>query len=1156
MTIRVALTHKTQYRYDRLVQLQPQTVRLRPAPHTRTPIVSFSQKIEPANHFLNWQQDPFGNYQARAVFPEKTDHMSITVDVVADMIAINPFDFFLDEEAFFAPFAYGADLQQDLAPYLAEVGSGPLYEKLRAEVLADWHKGDKKDIQTIDFLVSLNQRLESMIGYIVRMEPGVQTPEETLSRAKGSCRDSAWLMVNLLRHVGVAARFVSGYLIQLTADEKPLDGGAAGPDEDFTDLHAWAEAFVPGAGWIGLDPTSGLFAGEGHIPLAATPLPSSAAPISGGLEACEVDFGFEMTVKRLREPARITKPFTDATWNHLDAAGKAVEEKLQANDVRLTIGGEPTFVAATDRDADEWTIGAVGPTKRAYADKLARALRDKFAPGGLLTHGQGKWYPGEPLPRWAFSILWRTDGDPVWQNESLIGAEPEDGKAQGREATVEDAEKLVKGIALALGVQPGYAQAAYEDVAQNLMKEADLPPNLSPENNQLDDPVDRAKLARTFDRGLGTPTGYVLPIQPWQADATGGRSVTWLSEIWEVRRGYLHLIEGDSPAGFRLPLQSLGFLPQTAYPSAFEYDPFEQRRPLPERDGLRRAQHQKLQLGDKDGSKARHKQREEEEKAAKAAAEAAKKRIRDAVELSLDDEDKELFTSSVPVIRTALVVEPRDGTLNIFMPPVGSSEAYVDLVTAIETVAEATEIPVRLEGYPPPNDPRFAEIKVTPDPGVIEVNIHPSADWESLKHKTKTLYEEAKKLGLDASGFMIDGRPTGSGGGAHVTLGGAKPSDSPFLRRPDVLGSLIRFWQNHPSLCYFFSGLFIGPTSQAPRMDEARSDILYELELALNQLPGPDEPDIPFWLVDRVLRHLLVDVTGNTHRSEICIDKLYSPDSSSGRLGLVEFRGFEMPPHWQMNIAQQLILRALVAWFWQTPYSEPLKPFGTELHDRFMLPDVVWHDFGLALAKISAGLGIKLERDWYKAQFDFRFPQAGRIDHDGVTLELRNALEPWHVLGEEGAASGTTRFVDSSLERLQVKLSGAYSTSNLAVTCNGALLPLKATEEPDSQIAGVRFRSWLPASCLHPTIQPHGPLIFDLVDLNEGRAIAGCTYHTTHPGGRNFETRPINALEAEGRRLARFEPFGHTPGRFDVTTPRIDPRFPYTLDMRALSVRG
>ena len=1126
MSIRVGLTHRTSYRYDRKVNLGPQTIRLRPAPHTRTPIVSYSQTIRPDGHFLNWQQDPFGNYQARAVFPERTDHFEVVIDVVADMIAINPFDFFLDEDAFYAPFAYPTELATDLAPYLEVAASGGRFAAMAKEAEALWRAGTEKDeLRTVDFLVALNQRVEQAVDYIVRMEPGVQTPEETLAKAKGSCRDSSWLLVNLLRHVGVAARFVSGYLIQLAPDEKSLDG-ASGPEADFTDLHAWAEVFVPGAGWIGLDPTSGLFAGEGHIPLAATPAPQSAAPISGGLEPCEVSFDFEMSVKRLREPARITMPFTDGQWAALDAAGREVEARLNAQDVRLTQGGEPTFVCATDRDAPEWTIEAVGPTKRSYADKLVRRMMARFAPGGVLTHGQGKWYPGEQLPRWAFGVTWRTDGVPLWNNPDLINTEEAGGALDHRAA-----ERFAAGLAGALGLTPQHAQPLYEDPAEYAVAEAKLPDNVTPEDSKLEDPAERARFARVFSQGLTRPTAFVLPLQPAQADASTGRVTQWMSEIWKTRRQHLFLVPGDSPAGFRLPMKELPYVPPASYPYMMEVDPFAPRGDLP-RVPIHR---QTRTAADA-----------EKERKAKSAARKAKATTNGAA----PDAKAEPDLHRAEPVRTALVVEPRAGHLHVFLPPLSSAEAFVELIAAIEDMAETAGQPVRIEGYPPPRDPRFNSFQVTPDPGVIEVNIHPSANWTDLSEKTEALYEEARACGLDASGFMIDGRPTGSGGGAHLTLGGASAPDSPFLRRPDVLGSLIRFWQNHPSLSYFFSGLFIGPTSQAPRVDEARLESLYELEIALDQLPGPDAGEFPPWLVDRVLRNLLVDVTGNTHRSEICIDKLYSPDGPTGRLGIVEFRAFEMPPHWRMNVAQQLVVRALIAWFWTTPYTAPLKSFGTALHDRFMLPDVLWADLGEALGKINAGLGITIEREWFRAQYDFRFPLMGRIEHDGMALELRNALEPWPVLGEEGAASGTARFVDSSLERLQVSLDGAFANSGLEIACNGRLLPLHVGERADQRLAGVRFRTWLPASALHPTIWPHSPLIFDLVDPDHGRALAGCTYHAVHPGGRNFETRPINALEAEGRRLARFQPFGHTPGPLTTRPANADPRYPWTLDLR------
>ncbi len=387
MTIRVALHHETRYRYDRRVVLGPQIIRLRPAPHSRTAIASYALHVEPQGHFLNWQQDPFGNFQARAVFPEKVTEFNVRVDLVADMAVFNPFDFFLEESAEHFPFEYEALARKDLDPYLEPEPPGPRL----AAWLADF--GRPEGERLVDFLVNLNQRLSNEIRYVIRMEPGVQTPDETLEKALGSCRDSAWLLVQILRHLGIAARFVSGYLIQLKADQKSLDG-PSGTDVDFTDLHAWTEAYLPGAGWVGMDPTSGLLAGEGHIPLAATPHPSTAAPIAGRVGPSEVEFGFDMSVTRIRETPRVTKPYEEPAWERIQALGHRVDAELKANDVRLTVGGEPTFVAIDYPDGAEWNTDAIGPNKRRLATELILRLADRFAPGGVLHFGQGKWYPG------------------------------------------------------------------------------------------------------------------------------------------------------------------------------------------------------------------------------------------------------------------------------------------------------------------------------------------------------------------------------------------------------------------------------------------------------------------------------------------------------------------------------------------------------------------------------------------------------------------------------------------------------------------------------------------------------------------------------------------------------------------------------------------
>ncbi|WP_147125279.1 DUF2126 domain-containing protein [Shimia ponticola] len=1090
MSIQVALNHRTTYRYDRFVSHAPHIIRLRPAPHTRTKVLSYSQRIAPDEHFLNWQQDPFANYQARVVFPEKSDHLEVEIDLIAELEAINPFDFFLEDSAQEADFTYDAALRADLAPYLTAPKMTPAFKDFLAG--APGPKGS-----TIDWVVALNQYVEQAVGYVVRMEPGVQTPEETLTIGKGSCRDSGWMLVQMFRHFGYAARFVSGYLIQLTPDIKAIDG-PSGPDADFTDLHAWAEVYLPGAGWIGLDPTSGLFAGEGHIPLAATPAPRSAAPISGAVDPCEVQFDFDMSITRFKEPVRQTKPLSDAQWSAIQSVGAAIDERLDKGAVRLTVGGEPTFVAANDRDADEWTVDAVGPTKRSYADRLIRRLRDRFAPGGVLHYGQGKWYPGEQLPRWSFELHWRGDGLPLWDDPGLIATEGSDRVAPAA------ARRFIETLCDRLDIPIDHAIPAYEDPVEFALREQNLPENATPETNEMADPELRRRLVRVFEKGLQDPSAFVLPLQQAQSEAV---PPTWLSEIWKTRRGALFLIPGDSPAGLRLPLEALPVLPDGVAAVPFTQDTMPNRPPLPPRFGAP----PRFQTTRHDPA----------------------------------ENDAPIAVTTGGAVRTALSVEPRNGVLCVFLPPMHNAEGYLSLLNAVEDTARALGQPVHVEGYTPPSDARLNVIKVTPDPGVIEINIHPAHSFAEQAAVTEALYEEARAIGLDTSTFQIDGRVVGSGGGNHIVMGGETPADSPFLRRPDLLGSIIRFWQNHPSLSYLFSGMFVGPTSQAPRLDEARHDSLYEMEIALEQMTR--QADCPPWLVDRLFRNLLIDVTGNTHRAEICIDKLYSPDGPAGRLGLIEFRGFEMPPHPRMAVAQNLVLRALIARFWEKPYDGPLIRWGTELHDRYLLPHYLAQDFAAVLGDLSGHFRLKFDPEWFDAQLSFRFPLAGTVDVAGAHLELRNAIEPWPTLGEEGAIGGTTRFVDSSMERLQLRITGL--PQGVVPTVNGVEIPMHGTDQ--GLIAGIKFRAWWPAHCLHPTIPPHAPLTFDLVDQKTRHSLGGCTYHVAHEGGRAHETRPINELEAEGRRLARFTQF-HTPGEITIRQIPRQGEFPHTLDLRRL----
>jgi uncharacterized protein (DUF2126 family)/transglutaminase-like putative cysteine protease len=1106
MAIRIALHHKTEYHYDRPAQLGPQIIRLRPTPHCRTPIVSYSLQIEPEDHFLNWQQDPQNNYLARLLVNEPTRMFSMEVDLVADLKPINPFDFFLEEDAETYPFEYNYKLRRELRSYFAKQRLTPLFQELLESI-------DLTEVRSIDFLAMVNTKVNSILEYTLRMDPGIYTPERTLKEGKGSCRDFAWLLVNLFRRLGLAARFVSGYSIQLAADEKPVDPNApAGVSEDVCDLHAWCEVYLPGAGWVGLDATSGLFCGEGHIPLATSADAKGASPLEGGITDCETTFNVEMSVTRIHEDPRVTKPYTDGQWQAVVELGDAVDKRLLQGDVRLSMGGEPTFISGTDLEGEEWNTGAVGPTKKPLSEKLIRRLRTRFGPKGLLHFGQGKWYPGEPLPRWALGLYWRKDGQPIWDNDKLIGSENEE-----YGFTYKDALALTEELTRQLGVNRDYINPAFEDPVKFSLRERELPINVNPLDSKLDDPQEREQLLKVFNRGLNTPVGYVLPLE--RADSGTG----WQSGLWMLRGKQLYLVPGDSPLGLRLPLESLPWVKKEDRHVMADSDPSVFRPPLPSRRAIVVPQNR----GDMPHDTGIFENNEQ-----------------------TSDQLPQPGESAPWVVRTAMCVECRDERLYVFFPPCEKIEDYLDLVAAVEHAAEVTGTPVLIEGYEPPHDPRIEYMKVTPDPGVIEVNIQPAYSWREMINNTSVLYEEAREWLLRTDKFQLDGRHTGTGGGNHVVVGGATPADSPFLRRPDVLKSLIGYWMNHPSLSYLFSGLFIGPTSQAPRVDEGRPDAAYEMELAFRQIPNSKDPSIPPWLVDRVFRHLLTDLTGNTHRAEFCIDKMYSPDSATGRLGLVEFRGFEMPPHARMSLTQQLLLRALIVDFWENPYDEPLTRWLTHLHDRFMLPHYVQQDFANVMDRLNDAK-FPFRQEWFATHFEFRFPVIGTVTVDGVTIELRQAIEPWLVLGEEAGGGGTARYVDSSLERLQVKVTGLNEQKH-AIAVNGIEVPLTATDQPGVYVAGVRYRAWQPPSCLHPTIPVHAPLVFDLVDRQNARAVGGCTYYVSHPGGRSHEIFPINALEAETRRAERFRTLGHTPGSFQMRRIPRNPEMPVTLDLRRL----
>ncbi|WEV77563.1 transglutaminase family protein [Janibacter cremeus] len=1187
MTIRVALEHRTSYRFSEPVQVYPHTIRLRPAPHARTPVPSYSLRIEPENHFVNWQQDPFGNWLARVVFPDKVDHLEVTVDLLADMTVINPFDFFVEDWAATFPFAYPEQLRGDLAPYLHPVGdeggrggaaTSPdvvawLEERMPSLLTAPRDAAVGAGTPIVGFLVGLNRAIRESVDYTVRLEAGVQTPAHTLDRGIGSCRDSAWLLVAALRHLGLAARFVSGYLVQLSTDQAAVDG-PSGPAEDFTDLHAWAEVYVPGAGWVGLDATSGLLCGEGHIPLSCTPHPSSAAPISGATGPVGVDFDFANTVTRLAEDPRVTKPVDEEQWSRITAVGEAVDGLLAKGDVRLTMGGEPTFVAAGGTTDPQWHTAADGEQKRGLAMALARRLS---SPGTLRHHGQGKWYPGEPLPRWQIMLADRTDGQPLWSDPDLLDDPWGEARLEsGSPEAVGAARDLAVAISRRLGIDVAHLAPAVEDPLQRLVTEARLPAgegptagDLPPDSPELADERARAAHVAGVDEAVDadTPAAWVLPVFP-APDGEG-----WATTTWRTRRGFLALVPGDSPAGLRLPLGSIAWGEGPITP---------QRSPFAPRGALPAAVPPSQEPKQLQGEGAFNSQEPKQLQGEGAASTQEPRQLRAPAQVIPIEEAP----------RTALAVEHRDGHLFVFLPPLEDLEDAVGLIAAVEGAATELGQPVVLEGYPPPGDERVRTMSITPDPGVIEVNVSPTSSWTELVEQTESVHEHARQIHLASEKFDVDGSHTGTGGGNHLTLGGRTPADSPLLRRPDLLRSLVTYWQHHPALSYLFSGRFVGPTSQAPRVDEGRSDTLYELEIAFAQMDHVlamehDAQDItePLtgdhyvkrhtrpWLVDRLLRHLLTDITGNTHRAEFCIDKLFAPGSERGRLGLLEMRGFEMPPHPRMALLQALLVRSLVAKFWDEPYSAPLVHWGTRLHDRYLLPAFVAADLRDVIDDVNRYLGSQgvgqLDPAWFDSFLEFRFPRLGDTVVGGVELGLRSAIEPWHVLGDEVSQSGTARYVDSSVEKVQVRAVGLVEGRHV-VTCNGVPVPMVPVAEQGwggpvgakgstgAFVGGVRFRAWAPPSALHPTIGVHGPLVFDLVDRWSGRSLGGFTHHVTHPGGISYSSFPVNAAAAESRRAARFVVGGHTPGPVDVAAlpdplaslgPAVTD-FPVTLDLR------
>jgi uncharacterized protein (DUF2126 family)/transglutaminase-like putative cysteine protease len=1070
--LRLLIQHRSLYRYPQPAALGPHRVRLRPANHARARIESYSLRA-PAEGVLRWQQDPFGNHVAHLSFKKgtKLPALDLTVELAVDVRPVNPFDFFIDDRCEQTPFAYPDELALDVAPFLDRgdpaLRAGPLFDALDRELP---HEG-----KTVPFVVALNEAVNRRVKYVVREEAGIWTPEETLQQGRGSCRDQAVLLMALLRSRGLAARFASGYLVQLT-DEGMIPDEPKGVGRDVVDLHAWVEVYLPGGGWIGLDPTSGLLTGEGHIPLACVARPALGSPLEGTSDQAAEEVSFQTSVGRLGHEVRPTAPFPDEDWEALLAAGDAADLSISRAGLTLTTGGEPTFNAREHTAEPEWNGEALGPTKWPLALKLADTVRARLAPGAAILRRPGKWYPGESLPRWALEIVARTDGTPVWRDAKLPPA------------AASLAERVARALAARLGV--GFEpMPAFEDPWRLIQDEASLPVDVDPLKAGVADPEERRRLAKILGQGPDRPVGYVLPLK-----REGGR---WRSDAWRFRRGHLFLMPGDSPLGLRLPLTSLGG-PQEA--------PFPPEPDLPMPDPRRQEE--------------------------------------------LEARQAKLTRAPPPFapspVRTALCVEHRDGALHVFLPPFESPDDFLALMAELDALRTELGVDLQLEGYPPPSSPAVRRFSITPDPGVLEVNIPPASSAREHAGTLERAHEAALAAGLQAEKYLLDGRLAGSGGGHHLTLGGPTALESPVVRRPDILASLVTFAQHHPSLSYLFTGLFVGPTSQAPRIDEARHDALYEMEIALAEAFRVKDP--PPWYSDLLFRHLLVDVSGNTHRAEISIDKLYDWRTPHGRQGVVELRAFEMPPHPRMAAAQAVLVRALLAAFAAGPYQRPLIRWGTELHDRFLLPSWIWRDFEEVLAFL-AERGAPLPPEPYRAFLELRCPAVGRLETIAGTLEVRNALEPWNVLGEEPAAGGTSRYVDSSVERIEIRAEGVIPERH-RVMVNGFQLPMRATGVASEQVGGVRFRAWAPPHALQPHLGIHHPLRIELVDGWGRRSLGACAYHVWHPEGRAYVAPPLTRFEAAARRAARFTTEPGTPWPVRPLPVKAHPDLPYTLDLR------
>lgn len=1019
MTLRLALTHRIENRFDQPVQCSTHWLRLRPAPHTRARVEAYSLRVEPGTHFINWLRDPYENHLARLDLPQPVTHLTLTVELILALADSNPFDFLVESFAAQAPFAYPRQLRKELAPYLVPAAGGPR--------LAEWFaQFDRTPRYIIEFLDHVNRRVHERIKLETQDRSAAIDIEALLARGHGAPWELAWLLTLSLRNLGLAARFVSGY--RVVTGTSVADAAAAS-------LHAWSEVFLPGAGWVGLDPAAAMFTNEHYVPLAGAPEPLRALPCIGYREVC-AEQQQEAVTARVLAPTPSAWPFTATVWSDMTAVGHKIEQSLQVADVALTVARSLNFVSVTEPAAPEWNTSALGPDKRRVAQALAEALRTQAAPGGVLHVGQSEHYGGEGVPRWRLSCCFRIDGQPVWRDPARLA-----GSTADTSTTPPDARAFGDQLARALRLPTSALIPAFEDGLHLAWRDAATP---APAPEVLRDPTRRRALAERLSALDAEPSGYVLPLR-WDDTRAG-----WRSGAWTLRRARLYLLPGDAALGYRLPLDSL-VADDAAEQRITERCQFELRAPLAEIHNEVSARLTRIEVGAAEVTPA----------------------------------DAHVAADASP--RTALCVQVRAAALHVFLPPLSHLEHYLELIAAIEASAESLQVVVWLEGYEPPVDHRLRRFTLEPDAGVLRLQLPETASWSEHVALLELAYQEAAHLGLSAQRLLADGVRQPVNGVSAMILGGTSAADSPFLQQPQLLRSLITYWQRHPSLSYFFTTQAGG---QAPRPDEGRAEALYELGMALERIVP--QARTPAWFPDRILRHLLADPAGNMRRAEWRVDELYDPARASRRLGQITLRAFETAAHPQLAALQSLLVMALVARFAHDPIEAELLPWGAALHDRYLLPQPLWQDLEVVLSELTS-VDLPFSRDWFAPFLDVHFPLLGTVQIGAIALELRTAHEPWPVLAEEVTAAGVARFVDSANERVQVRVTG-LAPGRYILVCNGRRVPLQPGGSHDEFIAGVRYKACSPPATLHPTTAVFTELVFDLIDTWSGQAVGGCTY--------------------------------------------------------------